>query len=404
MAGYISKDFIHYGCGLLTDPATVIKKVPYSVRKNIKKAEKSGIVVRKAEGSPADINILRNMWYDPADPNIPVALKASDFMFIAENEGLPVGICVLLPVGRHLFLNNLAGNARGKQMRVQDYLLWHCVNYFADSEYDYIDVGVSYRPSLYNFFKKWQTFTYPIIFNKPKIHLPINLNPFMPERFLSRPEISLEMETIRLLQTLTDVEMMTFVPDLECVNAICSAMNVEMKDITFDFPMLNKDMMSFISLPDIFSCQFGAVIFNLGIGDAEMWDRYQCLDVLKRSLSYSIIHQELVDFDKLVRNRNDNYEYIKMMFVNDDIRTLDGGDKIRQLFRFVHDEHLRYHKKLLEFGIEHKYDRNTGEIGLPVHQNLRKDHLDYMYAVFRGVLNLCSEWVHTDNYDNYKPL
>ncbi len=402
MAGYISKDFIHYGCGLELNPSKVLQSVPHSVRKNIKKAGRAGIVVRRAEGKPVDINILRSMWYDPSDPNIPAALSDSDYMFIAFEGELPVGVCVLLPSGRHLFLNNLAGSERGKRLRVQDYLLWHCVNYFSKSEFDYIDVGVSYRPSLYRFFTKWQTFTYPVIFNKPIIELPIKSNPFLPEYFQSQPDSNMEMKTLNLLRKMTGGTEITFTPDLKSAKMICTSLDADPKETTFDFPKIDDGKMSIISLPDIFSCQFGAIILNLKIGDDDMWNKYGCLDVFKRRLTLSGINMELNNFDKIISRRKSNYRYLEKLFMIDNIRPSDDKLAIKSYFNFICDEHKRYQNKLLEFGIEHKYDKKSGEIGLPVHQNLKNDHLDYMYAIYRGVLNLCSEWNHSDKYNNYK--
>jgi len=80
-------------------------------------------------------------------------------MYIAYNNlNEAIGVIILLPVGNHLFLNNLAGNTKGKELRIQDYLLWYCVNAFKDSGYKYIDVGVSFRTSLYEFFKNGKLF------------------------------------------------------------------------------------------------------------------------------------------------------------------------------------------------------------------------------------------------------
>jgi len=179
MSGYISKDFVHRGCGLLLKPEEVWEEIPYSVQKNIKKAQTNNVKIEKVSGAQSDIEVLKSMWYDPEDPNMPNRLSGNEFMFIAYNSrNIPVGAVILLPVGNHLFLNNLAGNEEGKALRVQDYLLWHCVNYFQDSNFKYIDVGVSYRQTLYDFFRKWQTISYPVIFNVPTYSYDTALNPF----------------------------------------------------------------------------------------------------------------------------------------------------------------------------------------------------------------------------------
>ena len=71
------------------------------------------------------------------------------------------------------------------------------------------------------------------------------------------------------------------------------------------------------------------------------------------------------------------------------------------MFVFEHEQNQRYSAKLTEFGINHFYD-NDKTVGLPIHQELSSSQIEYLYAIFRGVLNLCSEWEHTDKYDNYK--
>ena len=154
--GYIGKDIIHQGCGLPLNAELVWDSIPHSVRKGIKKAERNDVKIRKVAGTPEDIKVLVDIWYDPEDPNMPTQLTDQEFMFIAEHEGKPIGAVILLPVGNHLFLNNLAGSPDGKKLHIQDFLLWHCVKYFETSRFRYIDVGVSYRPSLYKFFTKWK--------------------------------------------------------------------------------------------------------------------------------------------------------------------------------------------------------------------------------------------------------
>jgi hypothetical protein len=71
-------------------------------------------------------------------------------------------------------------------------------------------------------------------------------------------------------------------------------------------------------------------------------------------------------------------------------------------YYFKSDYNDRYSLKLDEFGITHYYNRDLNEIGIPVHQNLDKLHIEYLYAIYRGVLNLCSEWIHTDVYVDLK--
>ncbi len=402
MGGYVSKDFVHYGCGLLLEPATVLDSIPYSVRKNINKAESSGIEIERVKGTAAEIDILRSMWYDPSDPNVPTTIRGDEYMFIAYLKEQPVGVCILLPVGNHLFLNNLAGNKQGKEYRVQDYLLWWCVNYFADSRFKYIDVGVSYRPSLYKFFKKWQFISYPVIFNKPKQPVRISIKPFNDSLLTLQPSKSKAKSAVKLLKELTETGKFTFVPDIESAKIIFGLNNFEILDLTFDFPKIDPQSPFYLDLTRLFSVQFGTLLFNMEINDAEMWNKYHCLDVFKRELVFSGVYDEIKEIDDIVLRRNVNYNKFRDLFFIEDIKPNEREENIPSLFYFEHPENLRYHKKLNEFEIEHHFDEKKLEIGLPVHQNLTGNHVEYIYGIFRGVLNLCSEWEHTDKYDSYK--
>lgn len=400
MAGYISKDFVHTGCGLWLDPDTAWENIPYSVQKNIKKATKEGVTVRQVNGTPEDIDILRSMWYDPSDPNMPRQLSPNDFMFIAEQNGEPIGAMILLPVGTHLFLNNLAGNGKGKLLRVQDFLLWHCVNHFRQSSYKYLDVGVSYRESLYNFFKKWKTFGYPVIFNPPNLKLQISLHPFNNDSYSPKFDED-NSDTLELLKKSIGAEKITFAPSSRQAVSIMNRLGYIPLDGTFTWKSHTKAPY-YIDLTKIFPVQFGALIVNIEISDKDMWNIHRALDIFKRQLVFSSIAKPLQELDLIIAIRKRNYSIFESLFEIEDINIQAKNEFIPSAFYFISELHSRYNAKLNEFGIEHYYAEETGEIGLPLHQNLNRSILEYIYAVYRGALNLCSEWVHTDTYDDIK--
>ncbi|MFP4543914.1 MAG: hypothetical protein ACLFQU_06740 [Candidatus Kapaibacterium sp.] len=401
MSGYISKDYIHEGCGLPCRPDEVFEKIPYSVKKNISKAERNKIKIEKVQGNKDDIDILRKMWYDPEDPNMPGTLSNEEHMFIAYNDkNVPLGACILLPVGNHLFLNNLAGNKEGKKLRVQDYLLWHCVNYFAESRFKYIDVGVSYRPSLYRFFEKWKVFSYPVIFNKPALMPIIRMNPFQESDLTYERDKPKAKKCMKKLKEISGTDKITFFPNAYFAEKALKMNGLEYEDSTFSFPEVNAE--SYIDLTKIFPVQFGALAFGIAISDEDMWNKYSCLDLFKRELTFTAICNELDKIDVIRAKRQNNYNYLKKYFFIDDIEPEPDSAILKYTFRFRHNENHRYHEKLKEFFVEHSYDENENIIGLPVHQNLGKAELDYLYGIFRGVLNLCSEWEHTNKYGNFK--
>jgi len=402
MAGYISKDFIHYGCGLILNPDKVWSIIPYSVKKNIKKAERAYVKIERKYGSPEDFDILKNMWYDPSDPNLPTKLNSNDIMYIAYLDNEPIGVMILLEIGNHLFLNNLAANIHGKEHRVQDYLLWFAVNNLKDTKYSYIDVGVSYRKNLYDFFKKWQTISYPVIFNKPKLHNPIRLAPF--EKYIdvdgNNKDIYLHSE--QLIHKLLQNREFTFVPNIDIADNICKLNKVQYLNATFNTSLIDDNKWYIIDLSQIFSVQFGALIINQFFDDKQLWNDYRSQDIFKREFVYITINSELNNFDKLIKKREENYNYFKILFSIDDIEIININEDIKSAFYFTDINNLRYSNKLNEFDIEHYLDKYNNIIGLPIHQNLNKTQLDLIYGIYRGILNLCSEWVHTDYYSDLK--
>jgi len=397
MAGYISKDFIHYGCGLILDPDKVWNLVPYSVQKNIKKAIRANIKVERKSGTKEDLAILQNMWYDPSDPNLPSKLNEDDIMYIAYIDEKPVGSMIMLPIGNHLFLNNLAANSLGKENRAQDYLLWYAVNDLKDSKYSYIDVGVSYRKNLYDFFKKWKTFSYPVIFNKPKLNNPIRLTPFEKNIDIDEYKDNYK-ESEELLRKLFNNREFTFVPNIEIAENICNLNNKDYKIVTFNISEIDDRKWYIINLPQIFSVQFGAIIINTFIDDKKLWNDYRSQDIFKREFVYKTINSELKNLEEIKNKRQSNYNYLKQYFEIDNIKPIEKNEEILSAFYFSDINIQRYSVKLIEFDIEHYFDKEINFIGLPIHQNLSKSQLDLIYAIYRGVLNLCSEWVHTDYY------
>jgi hypothetical protein len=375
--------------------------VPYSVQKNIKKAELNKVTIKKVEGTKDDIKVLQSMWYDPEDPNLPDELTENEFMFIAYDSSLQaIGAVILLTVGNHLFLNNLAGNESGKSLRVQDYLLWHCVNYFAKSKYKYIDVGVSYRHTLYDFFKKWQTISYPVIFNVPVIPYYISILPFVNTLYNSEISPDKIKQTIQILNHKLKGRKFTFLPNLEEAEKVLNRLNYNLKENSFNFLNDTSEEPFVIDLTKIFTVQFGVLVMNLHIDDKSLWNEHRALDIFKREFVYSTIASELEELDVVIAKRKRNIDSLDHLFELEGIKSAKITEAIPSAYYFTYHLNDKFHNKLTDFGIRHYYDNVTNEIGLPIHQNLTKFQFEYMYAIFRGVLNLCSEWVHTDIYSD----
>lgn len=402
MRKYIGKDYVHEGCGLLLDEEKAWEGIAYASRKNIKKAESAGVQVQKVSGTPEEMEILRKMWYEPNDPNLPAYLREGDHMFIAfDKDSTPIGCCVLLETGNHLFLNNLAGTPSGKELRVQDYLLWHSVKHFSGSKYKYIDVGVSYRKSLYRFFEKWKVVGYPVIFYKPEFAPSITINPFY-AAFYSHERNEQKMAVaMKKLEQLTGTKQFTFVPNGTHALNILKGLNHKPQVATFHFPQVGTQP-CFVDLPAVFPVQFGTLIFNVNLTDEDLWNKYGCLDFFKRELIFTRLANELDHLDSIIDARKRNWQALHKMFSLEDLYVEPLSEHIPKFFRFQSPMNKRFSEKLNEFAVEHFHDPATTTVGLPIHQNLNQNHMEYVYGIYRGVLNLCSEWVHTDKVASYK--
>lgn len=402
---YISKDFIHRGIGLLLDPEKAWRAVHPSVRKNVNKARRAGVRVERVAGTPAELALLRDMWYDPADPNLPTALGPEDPMFMAWGPaGEPLGACVLLRVGNHLFLNNLTANPAGKQLGTPDLLLWHCVEALAGTDLRYIDVGVSYRPTLYRFFKKWRTVDYPVIFHPPRLAPRVSRFPFHNGRYGHAASQEAAQHAMARLEAMLGGAPFTFVPDVAQGARVLEELGHAPRDATFRFPDVG-DGPCLVDLPLLFGVQFGCLIVHLALPDAELWSRHGCLDAFKRELTLSTLSDELADWDGVLARRAENVRTLGELFELDGIAATPPppGERVPRAFGFEHPLNDRYRDRLSEFDVDHDYDPIRGWVGLPVHQGLGRPELEYVYGIFRGVLNLCSEWVHTETRAAYKP-
>ncbi|MFW5702055.1 MAG: hypothetical protein ACOCX7_03825, partial [Bacteroidota bacterium] len=211
-----------------------------------------------------------------------------------------------------------------------------------------------------------------------------------------------EHSAIEKLLKITSAGAITFAPSPAYAAEIIGGEGYERIDSTDTFPEIPQGRPSFIDLKKIFHVQFGCIIFNLEVEDRRMWNTYQCLDVFKRAAVFTQLDDQLDYIDKIIAKRKSNYLYLRDKFALDDIYPVAQESRIPVWFSFHHEFAERYARRLDDFEVDYIFDDSQKIIGLPVHQNLTEQHLDYMYGIFRGVLNLCSEWEHTDVYGDYK--
>src|SRR5690606_33134092 len=148
------------------------------------------------------------------------------------------------------------------------------------------------------------------------------------------------------------------------------------------------------SLPKILPMQYGAILKGVSISDDEVWSTYQMLDYFKREMVYQELERELPSLEESTQIRRENWKYLESLFEKDGIATLvkHEDEHPTALFLIETDDYQEMFNRYVSFGVETgRYYQGNG-LFLPVQQNMNKSHLDYIYAVYRGYLNLSSNY------------
>jgi hypothetical protein len=96
---------------------------------------------------------------------------------------------------------------------------------------------------------------------------------------------------------------------------------------------------------------------------------------------------------EIVATRRANWRHLADRFALDDIRPRAVSQPIIETCSVLTGIDDEFAARLNRFGVEAPLGPDG--IHLPVHQGLGPDELDYLYGIYRGVLNLCSEWTKT---------
>lgn len=126
-----------------------------------------------------DLAALRAMWFDPSDPTFPskMDLRGHYGIVARSKAGRVQGGILLKESGSSLFMYQVVTNEEGKDINLAARLIWEAVKRF-HGQFHSIDVGVSYNPKRYQFFKQFAIQTYPIILKRPELVPVIRLAPF----------------------------------------------------------------------------------------------------------------------------------------------------------------------------------------------------------------------------------
>lgn len=464
---YHGKDIVHEGSLLKIDPDYSWNRITSKIRNKIRQAQKLEVDIKKVRGTAQDIQDFRTVWFDPEDETIPKTLDEDEVMYMAYIKGELVGGLILTPSSPTvLYMHNLGSNDSGKRQNIPALLLWNAVQDLHGTRWKYIDVGVSFRPTLNSFFKSWKADSYPIIFAPPYIKPDIRLAPFNSSKIIVYSEDIVKIEpgymqkyfgeqhtilpsatsclqailkhininkndtiavygslsgnqymdkaTIGLINNVSKVassiepttkavivvhEFGFPYQDIHTLKKLCEQKNIPMiEDCTWGYgSSFNEhtkigDVGDFaiFSLPHILPMQYGGVLKGLRISDEENWTMYKTLDFFKRELIYTALGRYLPNIEEYNLAKIHNYKLLENYFRREgyEVRTLLPGT-IPGAFLVKMDNYAQVHERYTEFGVETIKLESEGSLCLPVNQSLQEGELKYIYAVFRGLLNLC---------------
>jgi hypothetical protein len=172
---YIGKDILTQGALLHLDPKKAWEGLRSRAKQGIRKAKRAG--VRMVESR--DLSQMARVWYNP--DTLTTVLEPDQKLYLAYlGEELIGGIIVTPVTPNTLFYHYGGTNELGRSVEANAYLLWHIVEVFQNSQFEYLDVGVSFRPELQHYFQKYCTQSYPILFHPPTedVRPRLSLNPF----------------------------------------------------------------------------------------------------------------------------------------------------------------------------------------------------------------------------------
>jgi hypothetical protein len=380
---YIGKDVVHRGSGLLLDPAALHASLAHSARKNVRKAQRFGFEIERSVGTREELAGLRALWYHPDDPNFPEELGPDDVCYRAFLDGELVGGMILVPVGTHYFLNNLLADERAKEGQLQSLLLWNAVHDLADSGYRYIDIGVSYRPNLQRFFVKWRSFDYPVLFHPPAILPRISFRPF---QRLRTPRAEADPER---LAAFCHGRPFTLLPDRELALEVARDRGHAPREVTAPGEGPEVEV---VDLTELLPLPHGALLVGEEIPTAELWSRHGCYDFVKTAALERFLTEAAAGWTELCARRVLVWEELRDRFAHEDTEPLPPGSPPASFAMSVGGAEAlaeRYRR----FGVEARVI--DGTLHLPCHQELESVELEYVHAIYRGHLNLCSAWTPT---------
>ena len=145
---------------------------------------------------------------------------------------------------------------------------------------------------------------------------------------------------------------------------------------------------SFYSLPKIFPMQYGAILRAGKLFDKKSQNLSEGTEAGKEELIRRCLAYYLPTLEESNEKRRMNWIYLASLLGKIGFRPLnDLREGVYPACLIVRtDDYGPWHDRLEDFGVESGRYYHEKAIFLPVHQNLSRVHLDYIFAVINGFL------------------
>jgi hypothetical protein len=464
MLQYIGKDKVTQGSMLILNRQQALKLLRSRAKQGFRKAQRAGVTMEENR----DLALMAEVWYDPA--TLPESLSKDQRMFVARINGDLAGAIIVTPISPNTLFYHFGGSSElGRQHEVNAYMFWHIVESFENSQYQFLDVGVSYRNELQHYFQKYCTHPYPIIFRPPppgvlprmsqhpfhtgNLHwdagpmMPINtqLYEFLGADFTYMPDAEFAilsgLKALDVKQNDTVLIVSSFPEStpapaiLKTLDGFCKWTYDQRKDTKavivnhrFGFPYQQIDNfeklrqpileisldclnltigsqkvgtlgdLSVFDFTRIFPMQYGAVLVGEHFDDKHIWDNFGCLDVDKRNQTREQLGIFWEQQPEIHQHRMNLWgEYLKLfqqVGMEPQLQLDENSIPSAFVFRTLPQyPPIVIQERLLSFGVTVEIDPEVGWVALPCHQNISPAHRDYIFGVYRGMMNPCVSFV-----------
>jgi hypothetical protein len=226
MIRYIGKDRVTQGSMLILNRQEAHRLLRSRAKQGIRKAQRVLVTMEESR----DLSLMAQVWYDAS--TLPQALQDDQRMFVARINGELAGAIIVTPISPNTLFYHYGGTSElGRLHEVNAYMFWYIVEHFEGTQYQFLDVGVSFRHELQHYFQKYCTHPYPIIFRPPneEVRPVITMHPFHTGHFHWNPGPMMPINTILLEFFGTEF---TYLPAAEyAILAGVKAMKVQPQDL-----------------------------------------------------------------------------------------------------------------------------------------------------------------------------